>query len=153
MREYINSIISTVIVCQIAVMFSPSADGARRYVRLICTLVVLLTLISPVRALVGDSESLVSSLRDFFKGQESDAAEDVETGGELKQFAYAVMRAVADNFGINSDNIRLTLVTNDDSEVEEVQLYLAATAYSDRERIRETLEAELGIPVYVFPER
>jgi hypothetical protein len=67
--------------------------------------------------------------------------------------ALVIMSAVSEEFNIDSKNIRITLVTDETGELAEVHLFLKNTAYSDRERVREALEVELEIPVYVFAER
>ncbi len=156
MAAYLNSVIATVIVCQIAVMFSPSSENSKKYVRLICALVVLLTLLSPVKSLIENADGVISAVSDFPAGEGSVGETEIygsAAQNSARQLAYAVMQAVEGRFGVDSGDIRVTLVTSESGEVCEVQLYLDHTAYSDRAKIGEALEGELMIPVYVFPER
>ncbi len=156
MTAYLNSVIATVIVCRIAVMFAPESEMAKKYVRLICALVVLLTLLSPVKSLIENADGIISSVTDFLTGEVSVSDSDIYGSDEqntVRQLAYAVMLAVEAEFGVDSDDIGITVVIDESGEVSELQLYLAHTAYSDRAKIGDALEGELQIPIYVFPER
>ena len=153
MRAYLNGIVVTVVVCQIVTMFSPSRDDVRRYVRLICVLVTLLTLASPVRYVISASDDILAKITDFFDGAKSgDQLDDLENGN-MASAALVIMRAISDEYGIDAKNIRITLVTDESGELSELQLFLKNTAYADRERVREALEVEFDIPIYVFSER
>ena len=153
MRAYLNGIVVTVVVCQIVTMFSPSRDDVRRYVRLICVLVTLLTLASPVKYVINASDDIFAKITDFFDGAESgDQLDDLENGN-MASAALVIMRAISDEFDIDAKNIRITLVTDEAGELSEMQLFLKNTAYADRERVRAALEEEFDIPIYVFAER
>ena len=153
MRTYLNGIIATVIVCQVVIMFSPSREGVRRYVRLLCVLVTALTLASPIKYVINSADDIVSKITDFFDGTVTDGQLEFSENGNMASAALVIMSAVSEGFNIDSKNIRITLVTDETGELAEVHLFLKNTAYSDRERVREALEMELEIPVYVFAER
>ena len=153
MRAYLNGIVVTVVVCQLVTMFSPSRDDVRRYVRLICVLVTLLTLASPVKYVINASDDIFTKITDFFDGAKSgDQLDDLENGN-MASAALVIMRAISDEFDIDAKNIRITLVTDEAGELSEMQLFLKNTAYADRERVRAALEEEFDIPIYVFAER
>lgn len=153
MRAYLNGIVATVIVCQIVTVFSPSREDVRRYVRLLCVLVTLLTLASPIRYVINGADDIISKIAGFFDGTVSDSRLENFEEGNMASAALVIMRAVSDEFNIDAKNIRITLVTDDAGEISELQLFLKKTAYADRERVREALEEEIDIPVYVFAER
>ena len=153
MRTYLNGVIATVIVCQVVIMFSPSREGVRRYVRLLCVLVTALTLASPIKYVINSADDIVSKITDFFDGTGTDGQLEFSENGNMASAALVIMSAVSEGFNIDSKDIRITLVTDETGELAEVHLFLKNTAYSDRERVREALEVELEIPVYVFAER
>ncbi|MBP3368264.1 MAG: stage III sporulation protein AF [Clostridia bacterium] len=153
MNAYLNTVVVTVIVCQIVTMFTPDKESLRRYVRLLCALVVILTLASPIVHVIEGAEVIASGISEFFDGRLSSEQDEGEGDGSAANLAYVIMRAVSDEFGIDAENMRLTLVTDESGALVEIQLYLKRTAYADRERVREALAAEFEIPVYVFSER
>ncbi|MBQ4096902.1 MAG: hypothetical protein IJC62_01945, partial [Clostridia bacterium] len=116
-------------------------------------LVVILTLASPIVHVIEGAEVIASGISEFFDGRLSSEQDEGEGDGSAANLAYVIMRAVSDEFGIDAENMRLTLVTEESGALVEIQLYLKRTAYADRERVREALAAEFEIPVYVFSER
>ena len=153
MRTYLNGVIATVIVCQVVIMFSPSREGVRRYVRLLCVLVTALTLASPIKYVINSEDDIVSKITDFFDGTGTDGQLEFSENGNMASAALVIMRAISDEFDIDAKNIRITLVTDEAGELSEMQLFLKNTAYADRERVRAALEEEFNIPIYVFAER
>ena len=153
MNAYLNTVVVTVIVCQIVTMFTPDKESLRRYVRLLCALVVILTLASPIVHVIEGAEVIASGISEFFDSRLSSGQDEGEGDGSAANLAYVIMRAVSDKFGIDAENLRLTLVTEESGALVEIQLYLKRTAYAERERVREALAAEFEIPVYVFAER
>ena len=151
MREYLGGIVATVVVCQAVTLFSRGGESTRRYIGLICTLVVLLTLATPVISLCSYADGAIEWFYNLFRGETVESETSCEDEG-LEQLAYFVMRTVEMEYGIDSDKIRLTLVTDEFGDVTEIQLYLSRIAYSDRERVRDGLEGEFDFPVYVFGE-
>lgn len=153
MNAYLKTVVVTVIVCQIVTMFSPDKESLRRYVRLLCALVVILTLASPIVHVIEGAEEIAAGIAEFFDGRLSSGQAADGGDGSAANLAYVIMRAVSDEFGIDAENMRLTLVTEESGALVEIQLYLKRTAYAERERVREALAAEFEIPVYVFAER
>jgi hypothetical protein len=134
-------------------MFSPDKESLRRYVRLLCALVIILTLSSPIKHVINGVEGIVSGITDFFDGTGSVAQTGSGDESGAANLAYVIMSAVSERYGIDAKNMRITLVTDEGGELSEVQLYVRGSAYADREHVREALEAEFEIPVYVFAER
>ena len=153
MGAYLNTVVATVIVCQVVTMFSPDKESLRRYVRLLCALVIILTLSSPIKHVINGVEGIVSGITDFFDGTGSVAQTGSGDESGAANLAYVIMSAVSERYNIDSKNIRITLVTDETGELAEVHLFLKNTAYADREHVREALEAEFEIPVYIFAER
>lgn len=152
MNAYLNSLVATVIVCQVVTMFSPDKDSLRRYVRLLCALVVILTLASPIRNVINGAGEIASGIAELFDGAGSTAQGTAGDDGGVANLAYVIMSAVSEKFDIAAENLRITLVTDEGGELSEIQLYMKRTAYADRERVREAIAAEFEIPVYVFAE-
>ena len=153
MRDYLYSIISAAVACQMVILFSRGGDGTRRYIKIITSLVVLFTLAAPVIHGVKNADGLFQIVSDFFGSVSNGELDSTDAdAGALEQVAYHIMKAVESEYGIDGDRIRITLVLDDTGGLSEVQLYLSRTAYSDRERVREGICGEFDVPVYVFGE-
>jgi len=152
MNAYLNGIVVTVVACQIATVFSPNEESLRRYVRILCALVTVMTLVSPIKYVISGAEEIMSGITNFFEGSDFSQREE-EDGNGVANLAYVIMSAVSNKFDIEEKDVRITIVTDEQGELSEIQMYLKRTAYVDRERILEALSAEFEIPVYVFAER
>ncbi len=157
MTAYFNSVIVTVVVCQIAVVFSPDNESAKKYVRLLCALTILISVISPIRSIDRIADGISEAITDFLNLNSNDNAEfqdktETDTSA-TERAAYILMSTVAKKFNIDSDKIRIIVLTDEGGELCEIQFYITDISYSERELIKEKLEKELEIPVYVFSER
>lgn len=148
MKDYFNSVVVTVIVCQVVSVFSPNNDSAKKYIRLLCALSVLLTLISPILRLSRNIDSIVDDIGDLFTDDSRNREYSLDD--ELKRTAYVVMTAVSERFGIKKEGIRSVIITDENSEICEIQIYIDHSPYSTREQIERELKKEIGIPVHVF---
>lgn len=148
MKDYFNSVVVTVIVCQVVSVFSPNNDSAKKYIRLLCALSVLLTLISPAMRLSRSMDSIIADMSRFLTAGSTD--EGYSTDDELKRTAYVVMTAVSERFGIKKEGIRSVIITDEDGEICEIQIYVDRSPYSTREQIERELKKEIGIPIHVF---
>lgn len=149
MTAYINQLILTVVVCQIAAMISPDGENAKRYIRVVCALVTMLTILSPIRTLIDHAGELAESFRNFFT-----AAETVDnTRDSLESAAYTILTYAGDKYDLDMDGAEVTFFTNDDGEAVEMQMFIKSGDSQDRDRLAAELEDELGITVHIFLER
>lgn len=149
MTAYINQLILTVVVCQVAVMISPDVERAKRYIRIVCALVTILTILTPVRTLVDNAGELAESFGNFFTAAETtDNMRD-----SLESAAYTILTYAGENYDLNMDGAEVTFFTNDDGEAVEMQMFVKSGDSHDRDRLTAKLENELGITVHIFLER
>lgn len=146
MNSYINSLTAVMIVCQISVLLAPSSEYAIRYIRMVCALIVLLTILAPLKnfsAITVQVSEAVSSLADSYI-----LSADYN---ELEGSTAGLMQYITEYYGISE--LTAVLLTDDtDTTVTELQLYIQDCPYTTRELIEEDLNKELNFPVYVFSE-
>ena len=143
MTRYINSLTAVMIVCQITVLLAPASEYAIRYIRMVCALIVLLTILTPLKNLpdiTAQVSEAVSSLVD------SNISADYN---ELESGTAGLMQYVTEYYGISE--LSAVLQTDDtDTTIIELRLYIQDCPYTTREIIAEDLNKELNFPVYVF---
>ena len=146
MNRYINSLTAVMIVCQIIVLLAPASEYAIRYIRMVCALIVLLTILTPLKnlpAITTQVSEAVSSLADS-----NILSADYN---ELEGSTAGLMQYITEYYGISE--LTAVLLTDDtDTTVTELQLYIQDCPYTTRELIEEDLNKELNFPVYVFSE-
>lgn len=145
MTSYINRLIVTMVICQIATVLSP--ENGRRYVRTVCALVVLLTLIGPIVRL---SES-VTDAGEYVKDM-LDTSAAVLDEEKFETSANMIFTYAAQHFSVSGENIRITFVTDESGEVCEIQIFLKNCPYAARKEIGDVTEKEFGIVTHVFAE-
>ncbi len=145
MSVYIHSLIAVMIVCQIAVSVAPDSEYAVRYIRLVCSLVVFLTILSPVRNLWDMSDTLSDKITAFFTQDSSVSYDETEAG------AAALMQYVAEQYGIQKLSVILR-TDESDQEITELQLSVPDCPYATRAAIAADLNDQLNFPVSVIGE-
>lgn len=151
MTAYINELIITVVVCQAASMISPESENSKRYIRVVCALVTILTLVSPVRTLVEGAGDIVESFGNFFGSAEE--AEENSTGDSLEAAAYTILTYAEENYDLDLSGAEVTFFTDEAGEVTELQMFVKSGDSGDRDKLAEELERELGVAVHIFMER
>ena len=147
MNGYLNTVIITVTVCQIAQLITQNTESYKRIVHIMCAMVVLLTIAQPIRYLITNLEDAVEFIREL---TESEAAEITEED-PLEMTAQAVMEHASKRFDLDSDGMRVVLITDDRSgALTEIQLFVSRCAYSQRVYASEKLTEIYGIPVYIY---
>ena len=145
MNVYINSLIAVMIVCQIAVSVAPDSEHAVRYIRLVCALVVFLTILTPVRSLWNISDDLTEKITVFLSRDTSVTYEETETG------AAALMQYVTEQYGISELSVIL-LTDESDQEITELRISVPDCPYATRAAIETDLNEQLNFPVFVIGE-
>ncbi len=153
MTEYFNKILVTAIACQVSLTLTWD-EQSKKYVRLLCAILLLITLISPVKEFVSSVTDIKDTVIDFFTtdeksdGEESGAETDLDPKHTL---AMTLMELARERYGVNEKGLRVSLLTEDDV-VEEVHFFVKNCPYAVREKIKTELSDELGVVVYVFSE-
>lgn len=151
MASYMNQLILTVVVCQVASMLAPNADAAKRYLRLVCGLVTLLTVFSPVRNLIQHGEAIGVSLHAFVTA--SAAEENNVLRDSLEATTYTILAYAEERYGFDTQDAEVTFFTNEEEKVDEMMVFFRHGNADDRDRLQSELEEELGITVHIFLER
>ena len=150
MSGYLNTVIVTVVVCQIAQLIVHNTESYKRIVHILCALVLLLTIAKPI-AWIAQNFDRISEAVSKWGTEESieDASED-----PLYGTAQGIMEHAVRTYGWNPEGLKVTLVTDEDTgELREIQLYPEQCAWSDRVKAGEELTKIYGIPVYIYNQR
>ncbi len=145
MNRYINSLTAVMIVCQIIVLLAPASEYAIRYIRMVCALIVLLTILTPLKnlpAITAQVSETVSSLVD------SNISADYN---EQESGMAGLMQYITESYGI-SELSAVLLTDAADTTITELRLYIQDCPYTTRELIANDLNKELNFPVYVLAE-
>lgn len=161
MSGYVRGLILTVVICNLTLLLVPSlhGDAMKKYVKYLCGLVVLLTLIAPVLRGEETVKAVTEQVRQFFAVRETtegeeygEKAREAILSGSVRETAYAVMAYLEQRYGIDPDTLSVTVVTEEEGEgtVAELRVYLATGGRGElREEIREDLASMTRVPVYV----
>lgn len=150
MTAYINELIITVVVCQIASMISPENENSKRYIKTVCALVTILTLISPVRTIINHAEEIANSLKDFFAIEET--VEENSVRDTMQSVAYTIMKYTKENYELETEGAEVSFITDEAGQAMELQIFLKSGNVEDRDKLKTELERELGIIVHIFIE-
>ena len=146
MKTYINSLIASVLISQIALCLSPSKSDGKKYVGFICSVFVLLTMLSPVKAMIGEIPDTLGGIKDYF----TDVPEEKTEPDGFSSAAATLLAYIAEEYPSSASGASLTFVTGEDGKIREVQFYLPNADRNDCARIRHSLSGVLTVDVYVF---
>lgn len=147
MREYLNTLVITMIVSQLCIQLTPSMSDSKKYVKLVCSLSVFICLFLPITTAIRNGNEFIDAIKSFI-------SPIYVTEGVEEKFineSAAVMTYISDNYNISKDSIKVTVITDDtDSDVVELHIYIKGVACITGDKIESVLVRELQIPVYVF---
>ena len=145
MTAYINSLISVIIVCEIVLRIAPDGGSGKKYVRIVCSLAVLLTMISPIRSLAGNAAVTEEKIADLFSpGRQTDESD------AFAPAASAIGAYIEKNHPAAGKDYSLTFVTGENGELSEVQIFLGTADGRLCAALENDLGRELGVTVRVF---
>ena len=151
MINYVNSLIAVMIVCQIAVSVSPSNESSVRSIRLICAVVALLTLLSPIGSVISMAGDIENKITSFIVGYMEPEERRIETMDTFEAVTAQIVSFVSDKYDVGEINAVL-LTDETDSFAVELQLYIKNCPYTKRSQIETDLTNKLGFSVYVMCE-
>ena len=149
MTGYLNGIILTAAACQIAQMITYNTESYRRIVHVLCALAMLLTMIRPVRWITENMGELKDSVTEWM----DTVPEKTEDNDPMYDTAQAIMEHAVQRYHFEPEGMKVTLISDDDGVIREIQLYPEKCAYSDRIRAESELSELYGIPVYIYNRR
>lgn len=144
MTAYINSLIAVIVACQLVIKLAPDSGTSKKYVRLICSLAVLGTMIAPVKSLVLSADELYGQAAEFFSPPQKEEKSDA-----FAPAATALLSYIEDTFHPRGE-VRLTFITDDDERITEVQIFAPTADGQTCGRIERALGGELSVGVRVF---
>lgn len=145
MNRYINSLTAVMIVCQITVLLAPASEYAIRYIRMVCALIVLLTILTPLKNLPAITTQASEAVSSLLGSNISADYNEHESG------MAGLMQYITESYGI-SELSAVLLMDAADTTVTELRLYIQNCPYTTRELIANDLNKELNFPVYVLAE-
>jgi len=149
MTAYINELILTVIVCQTASMLAPDSDTAKRYLRIVCALVTLLTIVAPVRTIISHADELGDKFSRFFTADETVK----ESNESLESAAYTILTYANERYSFDTEGAEITFFKDETGKIDEMMLFFPSGNAFDRERLLADLVKEFGVDVHIFLER
>ncbi len=145
MEQYVVQLVTTLVVCQVATVLSPT--GSRGYLRTVCALVTVLTVFSPLLTLLAGLDGIEEKITSFFT-VEGETGEE----GSLEAAAYIILTHASERYGFDTVGAEITFCKDGDTVTEILLFFEEGNGYN-RDRLQGELEEKLGIPVHIFIER
>ncbi len=146
MSSWFHALIAVTAAAQLAVQLIPKKMAGRRAVEVLAGLCVLSVLLMPIRSCRNGSFDRQKWLGEILPGETETYSPETE---QWSIVAEAIFRLAEQN-GVKTDGMRVSLITEEDGTLGEVQLIPGECPYARREELRRTLEDELGVPVLIL---
>ena len=142
MNTYLHRLISVMIICQTITLITPDTEYAKRYIRIVCALITVLTMLSPVRFITEISETFREFAASVISDTETSASEQTPAGTkELLQYISA---------HYNIEDFSAVFHTDEtDTILTSLELHIKYFPYTQCIALQEELETLLQIPVSV----
>lgn len=145
MNSYGNSLIAVMVICQISSALAPDSEYSKRYIKIVCTLVTLLTLLAPIKHLTEFYDDISDKISSFFSTDVTEQYDENEVG------AIGIMQYISEKYDVS--DVSIVIQTNEsDTEVVEIDVYISNCPYSKRALIESDLNAQLELTTKVFCE-
>ncbi len=153
MNEYLLSIVYTTVGCHLLLLVSAELGGEhmQKLLRLLCGLVVLLTLFSPLTGMLASLEEKLSSILSDAETAISSEEErtDASLSGAYGYIANTWVRLLADKCDISPEKITVTFHTDETGQVTCAEVLLSQCPYIKRRQAENLLIGQMEIPVEV----
>ncbi len=152
MKEYLLTLVGVVIFSGVIVMIG-AEDGAKKYIRLVCSLSVLCMLISPLTSLLRGGELSFEELWDDVQGEDQNYDEiykDNLASHEMRYVEELLKKNIQSEFSLSSSDVDVRIKSvskNGIYEVESVGVILRDRAVlADPKEIASLINSKMGCP-------
>ncbi len=143
MSAYINRLIAVMILCQITSVIVPDSERAKQAIRMLCALLSLLALISPLKNITVLTEHLLESLPTVFE------ASPISEHTEKESDSIYFLQYITAHYHV--EEVSMIIHTDEtDTQLESIELYVKNYPYAACCVMEEELQALLKIPVNVY---
>ncbi len=153
MNEYLASILYTTVGCHLLLLISAELGGEhmQKLLRLLCGLVVLLTLFSPLTGLLSTLEEKLPAI--LAEAETALSVEEERTEASLSgaygYIANTWVQLLADKCDIPPEKIAVTFHTDETGQVTSAEVLLTQCPYVKRRQAEKLLGEQMEIPVVV----
>ncbi len=146
MRTYFNTLVFLLLLSQI--VLSIGKEASKKELRLLCGLVLLTAMLSPLGMKVDFREIIREQARDFFETP----SEKIPEEDDCRILALSVMQYAAERYGVDEKHLECVVVTDEEGRVTELQIFVSSAPYAVRAQMQEELEEMFGVEVAVYGE-
>ena len=147
MKNYFNTIVVTAVVCQISQLIAYRNESFSRFVRIICSLVMLLVILSPLRSMGEITEYQSEKINRIVF---SEPTPEQETENTMELAAQTIMSHAVSVTGLREQGMRITLITDNSERITDIRLYVTNCAYADRVNAEKKLNEIYGVNVKIY---
>lgn len=153
MNIYFRSIVLTVAISHLFLLLTGELGGehSRRFLRYLYGLILLLTLFAPLRNCILHFTELADTLHALMAAEEA-VKQDPEEAVADSTYRYAAERIAAyltEAYKIPTEDIRITIRTDDVHAIEQIEIALRNCYYARRQSIAEKVQEGTDIPILV----
>lgn len=145
MNSYGNSLIAVMVICQISSALTPNSEYSKRYIKIVCALVTLITLLAPIKHLSEFYDDISDKISSFFSTDVTEKYDENEVG------AIGIMQYISEKYDIA--DISMVIQTDEsDTEIVAINVFVSNCPYSKRALIEADLNEQLELPTKVLCE-
>ena len=155
MNTYLQSIIITTAGCHLVLMTAAElgSENARKNLRFLCGLIVLLTLFSPLHGFLENLNNALDTLLTAPQESVDSSLEDARSAAATESaYAYVAEKWITyltENYDINREQIQILIHTSDREQIESVDIILSRCPYAIRRKAEKDLSALMDFPVVI----
>lgn len=146
MTGYINSLIAVIALCALVLRLAPSSGSTGKYIKVVASLIVLATLLTPVRTLFTDAHKIGERITALF----DIPRESAEKRDEYAPAAAALLSYIGEHYPEVGAGNTVTFVTDEDGNITEAQFFLPNADGRLCDRVEREIGGELSVTVKVF---
>lgn len=153
MNTYFRSILLTVAISHLLLILTEELGGehSKRFLRYLYGLILLLTLFAPLHTCKQDIVDMVDTIRSIFstEGYFDTELTDAVTDSTYHYVAERWIAYIAENYTLDEEDIRITIYTEEDDSIQQVEIGLKNCYYAYRQTIAEELQEMTELPITV----
>lgn len=153
MNTYFRSILLTVAISHLLLILIGELGGehSKRFLRYLYGLILLLTLFMPLHTCKQDISEMMDDMRSLFTTKESSntSLTDAVTGSTYRYVAESWITYIAENYAMDKADIRITIYTDEDDRITQVEIGLRNCYYAHRQAMAKELQEMTEFPITV----